>query len=197
MNSPYFAYAKRCALFKMTEDYNIFIQTLDGQVREVQFAELNQLKKDILWIFDENTTQLNSPFVPEYSFLSDYWEYLTLNGNEWFYETDRNFYKQGVLIIILCMTIEYIDTEDGNQRVFGKTKLNTVIQYVQNFQPTNTDQDKLKKIVALGLDIANSMTENDLINSDGYQHQHLDSFYSQLSWVDITFIKSYFQSLTK
>lgn len=180
----------------MTEFY-IYIKTLDGQERKIEWEELNQLKKDILWIFDENTNQLNSSFVPDYSFQSKYWEYLTLDGDKWFYEKDRNFYKQGVLIIILCMTIEYIDTVGGNQKVFGQTQLNTIIQYVHNFQQINTNQERLKKIVTLGLDIANSMTESDLINSNSYQHKELDTFYNQTSWVDDNFIKSYFQTLAK
>ena len=180
----------------MAEGY-IFIKTLDGQDREIEWVELNQLKKDILWIFVENTTQLNSSFVPAYSFQSNYWEYITLDGDEWFYEEDKNFYKQGALIIILCITIEYIDTVGGEQDTFGQTQLNTISQYVHNFKSENTDQERLKNIVVLGLDIANSMTENDLKNSGDYQHKDLDTFYSQTSWVDITFIKSYFQTLTK
>jgi len=180
----------------MTEGY-IYITRSDGIKRQIEYAELNQLKKDILWIFDENINQIYCSFVPDYSFQSNYWEYLTLDGDKWFHEKDRNFYKQGVLIIILCMTIEYIDTASGNQKHFGQTELGTVIKYIQNFLPTSTEQERLKEIVLLGLSIANSMSETDLINSDGYQHKDLASFYSQTGWVDNTFIKSYFQNMAK
>lgn len=66
-------------------------------------------RKDILWIFDENTGQLNASFVPDYSFSNNYWEYLTLDNDELLPQADMDFYKQGVSIIILCMTVEYID----------------------------------------------------------------------------------------
>ncbi len=176
---------------------NIYIQTLEGIDRQINWTELNQLKKDILWVFSENTKQLNSSYVPKYSFTGKYWEYLSLDGDQWFYEEDRNFYKQGVLIIILCMTIAYIDTIGGNQKIFGETKLNTIIEHVHKFSGLNSDQQRLKEIVELGLDIANSMTETDLINTDEYQHNNLDKFYNETSWVDITFIKPYFQSLAR
>jgi hypothetical protein len=175
---------------------NIYIQNLDGVGRQVNWTELNHLKKDILWVFAENTNQLNAAFIPDHSFDKNYWEYLTMDGDKWFYEEDRNFYWEGVLIIILCMTITYIDTASGNQKIFGNTGLKIVLQYVDNFQPTSLDQKKLKDIVKLGLEIAICMTPKDLMNTDEYKHSSLTEFYGQVNWVDITFIKSYFKSLT-
>lgn len=34
---------------------NNTVQKADGTQREISWEELNQLKKDILWIFDENS----------------------------------------------------------------------------------------------------------------------------------------------
>jgi hypothetical protein len=172
----------------------MFITTLDNVRRDVDWPELNQLKKDILWIFDFNTKDLVSAFVPELSFTSKYWEFLTLNTEESLSLEDEQFYQQGVLIIILCMTIEYVDTTSGNQQVFGSTPVQVVKSYVEAFEPKNQSQEKLKTLVVSGLDIAATMTPQDLINTDGYNHQDLSSFYSQLNWVDDTFIKSYFSS---
>lgn len=173
---------------------NITIKNLDGQERSIDWVELNQLKKDILWVFDENTSQLNASFIAEDSFKSSYWEYSTLDGDEWFSDEDKKFYRQGALIITLCMTVEYIDTASGNQQVFGATKINHIISHIENFKPINQNQFKLKSIALLGLNIADSMTENDLLNTDGYNHPDLKKFYSELDWVDSTFIKAYYKS---
>ena len=175
----------------------MFITTTDNQKRVIDWNELNQLKKDILWIFDENTRQLNASFVPDSSFTSKYWEYLTLDNDEILSQADMNFYKEGVLIIILCMTIEYIDTTSGNQKVFGNTEIKDINNYIKAFKTINQNQEKLKALVKLGLTIASSMRQQDLINTDGYNHKDLDTFYSQLNWVDTTFIKTYFSSKTK
>lgn len=173
----------------------MFISTIDGQKRVIDWTELNQLKKDILWIFNENTGQLNASFVPDSSFKSKYWEYLTLDGEEVF--ADIDFYKEGVLIVILCMTVEYIDTSSGNHNVFGDTAIMDISNYIDAFKPTNQKQKQLKAVVLLGLTIAGSMTQADLQNTDEYDHKDLDTFYSQLNWVDATFIKAYFNSKTK
>jgi len=92
------------------------------------------------------------------------------------------------------MTIEYVDTTGGNQQVFGDTSVQIVKSYVEAFEPKNQSQEKLQTLVVAGLNIAATMTPQDLINTDGYNHQDLSSFYSQLNWVDDTFIKSYFSS---
>ncbi len=175
----------------------MFITTIDKQKRVIDWTELNHLKKDILWVFDENTGQLNASFVPDYSFSSKYWEYLTLDDDELLAMTDIDFYRQGILIIILCMTVEYIDTTTGNQKVFGDTAINHIDKYVEAFQTENKNQEALKNLITLGLTIAASMTKEDLLNTDGYDHKDLDKFYAQLNWVDVTFIKSYFNSKTK
>lgn len=175
----------------------MFITTIDKQRRVVDWTELNQLRKDILWIFDENTGQLNASFVPDYSFSNKYWEYLTLDNDELPLSLDLDFYKEGVLIIILCMVIEYIDTTIGNQNVFGDTSIHLIDSYIETFRALNQNVEKLKSIVRLGLTIAASMTQQDLLDTDGYNHKDLDMFYSQLNWVDTTFIKSYFNSKTK
>ena len=46
---------------------NIYFSPNDTK-REVDWPELNDLKKDILWIFVENTFQLNAAFVPKENF---------------------------------------------------------------------------------------------------------------------------------
>jgi hypothetical protein len=177
----------------MTEG-TIFIRTIEGQERVIDWTELHQLKKDILWFFDENRGQLNASFVPRSSFQSKYWEYLKLDGDKWFYQEDRNFYKQGVLIIVIGMATQYIDTSGGDQEIFGTTPIKHIINCVDEYIVENPDQERLKSIAKLGLEIANSMTKEDRINTDEYNHIDLDKFYSQLSWVDTTFIEDYYRS---
>ena len=175
----------------------MFATTIDGIKRVIEWTELNQLKKDILWIFDENTGQLNASFVPDDSLKSKYWEYLTLVDEKEVSPGDIHFYIEGVLIIILCMTIEYNDTTTGNKKVFGDTRVKDIKGLVEAFIPSNQNQEKLKTLVLLGLSIADSMTPMDLLDTDGYDHKDLKKFYSQLNWVDTTFIKPYFISLIR
>ena len=172
----------------------MFITTLDNTKRSVDWPELNQLKKDILWIFDFNRRDLPCAFVPELSFSIKYWEFITLDAEDSLSVDDLAFYRQGILVVILCMTIEYVDTIGGNQQVFGDTPIQVVNSYVEAFKPENDNQETLKKILTQGLGIAAAMTPQDLRNTDGYNHKDLSDFYSQLNWVDDTFIKAYFSS---
>ncbi len=182
--------------FIMTVDH-IYITSRTGDRREIEWGELNQLKKDILWAYDENVGDLHNPFIPAYSFPTKYWEYLKLDGDKFFRDEERRFYKQGVLIITLCMAVEYIDTTSGNQQIFGGTKITEIIDYVNNFEPTDIDEKRLKEVIILGLNIADSMTPTDLKNTDGFDHKDLDDFHKHLDWVDRTFVKSYFQNKVK
>jgi hypothetical protein len=177
----------------MKEGYK-YILTSDGQERQIDFVELNNLKKDILWIFDENTNDLPSAFVPRDSFRSKYWEYLSLEGDKWFYEKERRFYRTGVMIILIFMTLEFIDTESGDQKIFGETKVNEIINYVESFKPMKQDEDRLKLILLNLLSIANSMTISDLSNKD-FTYPGRDEVVTDLKWVDETFIKFYFRGL--
>lgn len=182
--------------FIMTIDH-IYITTKTGDRREIEWTELNQLKKDILWVYDENVGDLHNPYTPSYSFPTKYWEYLKLGGDKFFHDEERKFYKRGVLIITLCMTVEYIDTTSGNQHIYGGTKIKEILDYVNNFEPTDNDEKRLKEVIIIGLNIADSMTPTDLMNTDGFDHKDFDDFHKHLDWVDKTFVKSYFQNKVK
>ncbi len=173
----------------------IFRITYDGKQKEINWVELNQLKKDILWIYDENTNDLFNVFIPKDSFQSKYWEYLSLNGDKFLHEDDKDFYMQGVLIIILCMTIDYTDTQSGNQNIFEGTEIGLIIKCVKGFEPRNKNQEKLKSIVISRLEIANLMTESDFNNKE-FEHANLNDFVKELKWIDSEFIKSYYKSLS-
>lgn len=168
----------------------------DGTEREIDFVELNQLKKDILWIYDENIWEINCAFAPSYSFKMKYWEYLTLNGDKWFYEKEKQFYKIGALIILLCFCVEYNDMAGGDQKVFDRKDLPIITKYVENFAPKNESEIRLKNKVLLGLKMANSLTDRQLLNTE-FVHDLADEFYNNLKEIGDDFIASYFEQKIK
>jgi hypothetical protein len=176
------------------QNADIFIEKVDGTKRQIEWAELNQLKKDILWMFDENGSELHNAFVPDYSFTLPYWEYVTLNGGKFFSEEEKQFYKEGSLIIILCMVAEYVDIIGGSQLVFGNNKIDYILDYIKLFEPVNQKQSTLKDLLILGLSIAASITKEDLSRNEDFEHSHMDHFYSKLPWVSITFIQAYYKA---
>jgi hypothetical protein len=74
-------------------------------------------------------------------------------------------------------------TTSGNQKIFGNTPINDIDNCIETFKAINQTQEKLKNLVRLGLTIAYSMTKENLLNTDGYNHKDLDTFYSQLTGV--------------
>jgi hypothetical protein len=175
------------------QDTNIYIEKIGSSTRQIDFVELNQLKKDILWIFDENGGDLHNAYVPDNSFTLPYWEYASING-KYLYDDDKNFYKEGALIIILCMLAEYVDIQGGSQLVFGDHNLNDILNYINLFKPENENQNSLKELVILGISISVTITKEDIAKNEDFEHSDLDKFLSSLKWVDNTFIQAYYKS---
>ncbi|KAB2807698.1 hypothetical protein [Phaeocystidibacter luteus] len=173
-----------------------FITQPDGTSREIDWEELNQLKKDILWLYDENFGEKYGVFVPEYSFRSNYWEYLTLNGDKWFQEDEKAFYRTGCLIILLYFCIEYIDIEAGNQRVFERSTLPEIISYVNGFQPNTEIEKSIKEKVLLGLEISLSMTPENLRDSD-FEHERTAEFYNGSHELTDRVIRKYYEEILR
>ena len=177
----------------MTEGH-IFIKNIDGTERSVERKELIYLKKDIVWVFDQNGMELHNSHIPIELFTLPYWEYTLLEGDKGLEEKDINFYKEGAMIILLCMVAEYIDIPGGNQLVFGSTKIASIINYIEKFKPANDNQAKLKESLLLGLSIASSITNSDIVINEDYKHPDLKKFYSRLNWVTNVFITAYYRS---
>jgi hypothetical protein len=171
------------------QDTSIFVEGVDGTKRSIGWTELNQLKKDILWIFDENGAELHNAFVPVDSFILPYWEYVTLNGDQFFRNEEKRFYREGALVILLCMIAEYVDIQGGSQAVFGDNKIEDILIRINQFQPVNEKQNTLKEIVLLGLSIVAVITEEDIAKNEDLKHPHLDKFYTHLRWVSRTIIQ--------
>ena len=176
------------------QETNIFIEKNDGTKRQIDWIELNQLKKDILWIFDENGGELQHSFVPNYSFTLPYWEYASINGDKYFYDDEKNFYREGTLIIILCMLAEYVNIQGGSQLVFGDNDLKVILNYIRQFEPANENQNSLKERAILGLSIAITITKEDIARNEDFEHPELDKFLSSLLWADKKFIQLYYKS---
>jgi hypothetical protein len=171
----------------------IFISKPDNTKREIDWIELNQLKKDILWIYDENVGEINTGFAPSYSFKLKYWEYLNINGAELFDEEEKDFYRIGTLIIILCFCVEYNCIASGDQKVFDRNELPIILKCVKEFKAKDEPQMRLKEKVIKGLNIALSITERQLQNSD-FEHKDLPEFYSNINEIGDDFILEYYQS---
>lgn len=178
------------------EEANIHITLPNSKTRDIDWFELNQLKKDILWIYDENYGDIQNAFAPSYSFPNKYWEYLTLDGPKSFYESDRLFYESGVLIILLCFCIEYNSTESGDQNVFNRIEFDTITKYVSDYAPRNQGLLKLKNKVLLGLEIAKAIPDSELLNTE-YEIPRIDEFYDGLNIIGNKIIQDYYSTRTE
>lgn len=174
----------------------IFIVKPDNTKHEVDWMELNQLKKDILWIYDENLGQINAAFTPSYSFNLKYWEYLTIDGDKLFCKEDKDFYKMGVLVILLCLCVEYNDITSGDQQVFKRHELPIIIKYIKDFKAKDKYEKIIKEKILIGLNIAISLTKEQLVNS-GFEHKDLPKFIENINAIGDYFIISYYKSKIK
>ncbi len=175
----------------------IYIYSLDKVKREVKFDELNEIVKDILWFFHENVDDPINAFVPPYSFNKSYWKYLNIDGDKFFYDQDKFLIVEGCMAIINGMICEYIDIPGGIRDIFENIDMKEIIEYVNDFQPTNEKQTKLKEITLLGLDIANSITASDFYKNEEYNHENLDEYYELTRWIDQNVTKKYFYDKIK
>jgi hypothetical protein len=171
-----------------------FILQPNGTKRYLDWDEINQLKKDILWNFDENGTELFNSFLPEGTFDLSYWEYLSVEGGEDLGYEETTFYRVGSLILVLTKIAEYIDIPGGNQNSFGGTPFHELEWYVRSFQPADPKQSQLMEAALLGLSIAKTITQEDISDNDDYQHRNIGRFVDQLHWVEQTFVLAYYRS---
>lgn len=175
---------------------DIFLRQLNNTNRQIGWEELNQLKKDILWVFDENGKELHNAYIPDYSFLLPYWEYPTISGGEFFSTEEKKFYVDGALIIVICMISEYIDIPAGGQLVFGNTKIADISAYIKKFDPVSENQIKLRDIALLGLSVVKDITHEDIAKNEEFEHPDVHKFYSHLPWVSETFVDPYYKMKT-
>lgn len=172
----------------------LFIQNPDGTSIEITWIEFNQLKKDILWVFDENIGDLWNAYVPLDSFTLPYWEYTTLYSDGRSSPAELQFLREGALIIVLCVIAENIDPDSGNLSVFKNYKPATISHYMNRIEPDSEEQRELIGLILLGLKIAADADEK--IYWEGYEFAHpdRDAFFEKLGWVNETFIVPYFKS---
>ncbi len=137
--------------------------------------------------------QLNAAFIPSNSFKLNYWEYLTLKVNEDVLEEERSFFINGVLIILLCQCVEYNCIATGDQAVFNRKDLPIILQFVNEFKPKDDTESIIKEKLTLGLNIALSMTDEQLMNTD-FEHENLPYFYKNLNKIGDDIILSYYES---
>jgi hypothetical protein len=172
-----------------------YIETIDGVQKEIAWVEINQLKKDILWYFNENCGDPYNTYVPGDSFLLPYWEYLTLSST---LEAQRSkalqFLKEGALILLNGMICEYIPVFTGDKSIFGQTDFSTIEVYVSQFASTTKQQEDLKAITLLGLKVA---CETDFSNNEENPHPQYQDYLAKMVWVDDYFIKGYFRSMMR
>ena len=152
------------------------------------------MKKDILWIYDENLSDIPNAFAPSYSFGLKYWQYLTLSGDDWLHlREDHEFYTIGILTVLLCLCVEYTDTIGGDRDVFNREDLLIAMKFIENHDPNNLLEIQLKEKVLLGLTIGAEMTTEQLQNPD-YEHPRLGEFYDGLQELGTHAILPYFKS---
>jgi len=169
-----------------------YIQPLESDPILLEWKDINEIEKDILWIYANNVKQLNLAFVPYESFTKKYWQYLTIVTSE-----KQDFLRTGCLIIILAMLREYTDIPGGCRLVFHQTPLTEITRYVENFELNNSEAASLKRIALKGLKIASDITTEDLYKNDDLQHPLFDEFTDDLNWVDEIFIQGYLKKLMR
>ncbi|NIG54510.1 hypothetical protein [Chitinophaga sp. Cy-1792] len=171
-----------------------FIKIPGGTKKELEYEEINQLKKDILWIFDENGADLHHAFVPGHSFTIPYWQYMTLHKDVDWVDEEVKFSIAGAMIVTLCMVVEYIDIVGGDQSIFSTTPLAEVLDYTRNFEPADENLHFLKNLLIAGLTIATGITKEDLWKNEPLEGLEIDAFYEKLRQVRERFILPYYQS---
>lgn len=172
----------------------VFIQNMDGSSIELTWIELNQLRKDILWVFDQNVGDLWNPFVPLDSMTLPYWVYTTLNSDSYSNPAELQFLREGAMIIILCVITEHIDVECADREVFKYYKPETIGHYIHRIEADSEQQEELIALIRSGLRMAADLDNNAYWDEYGYHHPERDAYFAKLGWVNDTFIVPYFRS---
>ena len=172
-----------------------WINTLDGNHKDVPWFELIQLRKDILWAFDENGPFMHSASLYDECFTLPYWEYACLSGDVHFDKRERNFYKEGGIILTIMQTVSYLHTRRYNPHPFGKTPLKEVQEYIEAFTPSNKRQKRLHEIASSGIAVA-VFKEEKIYGEVDIEYLTID-FLCNLFWVRQACIEKYYKRYLK
>lgn len=155
-------------------------------------AELIQLKKDILWTYDEHYHAMDNVMIPSDDFCLDYHKYLLLDKEDFYNDDDYNFYINGTLVILLGICIEYIDTLSGDSKTLKRIGINNVEDVINKFTPSQELQSLLKSKILLGLEIAAQIKEEDFLKDEEYYHEKSPSFFNNIYSITDTVIENYY-----
>ena len=171
----------------------VYITNVYGERRDIHWVEFTSITKDILWHYDRNFRDPINAFIPANCFVLKYWEYLNMEGDRYFYEEEKEFIKEGCLAVINGMTCEYIDIPGGYQKVFQKTSISEVYDYILRFEPDNAKQERLRDITLTGLTIAAAITPYDIEMNRDFVHDDLDRYYKGIMWIQQNVIIAYYE----
>jgi hypothetical protein len=167
------------------------ITRLNGEKIEVDYEDIEPLRKEILYYFDQNMGDIVNAYVPTSDYKHKYWEFLNFEGTSYSYDDEESFFIEGCILILNGMICEYLDIEGGNQNVFLDIKLEKIIEYVRIFNPKSDDQQKMKVITLLGLDLAISITQEIIDMNISYDNLKLDDYFMGAKWIDQIVIQGY------
>ena len=169
-----------------------FILDRHGVSTEVASGELNELERDIRSALDENHGDLKNAFL-SHEFQKQYWRYLHLSCASQGQQGRLSFFRSGSLFMAICMVIEYLDVVSGRSKIFGDVDIKDIIASVETFEPINSNEQRVKSTLLLGLRIADSMKIYNPTRSveDDY-HPDFENFFREVDWVDSYFIPETF-----
>ncbi len=172
-----------------------WVTSIKGLRREVDYPELTALKKDILLFYEWNIGEgnLSNTFFTKDTYMLNYWKYLSLDGDKWFYEKDRAFYKEGCLALIVGMVHEFLDYASGNQKIFGNTSIDLILKYLELCTVNNQEQKKLFNLTRLSLIIAKEATFD--YSDNDFTHPNILELIEGGKWIHDTLIKKFFENL--
>gem|GEM_PF-4305276 len=121
------------------EDDSGFYRTeLDGSRIAVSFAEIHELRKDILLYFDENIGEIISVFLLPSNFTKAYWKFISIDFTQEWAESTRyqKMIEEGCLALLNGIGLDLLDQPVSTiSQNWQETNFNSILTYINHYSP--------------------------------------------------------------
>ena len=167
----------------------IWIDALDGTKIPVAPIEVMELRKEILFVFDQSIPAFEEGYILDECFKRSYWQFTRINGDVDFNDEERSFAIEGGLIVTIALVVQFLEPDYEDREIFDENAAEA-LEYLEAFSSDDPLQQELAQITLFGIQLVITILTSGL--SDNDIEELKEDFYDELPWVTQNFIKPYY-----
>lgn len=172
---------------------NFYRIELNSEKIEISYAEIHNIRKDILIYYDDNFDEVINILISEENFRNEYWKFVSINFKTEFGESIKykKLIEEGSLVLINGIILEILDEPIVNiKNTWNKTPIKEILLYLKQYNPTTEKLKIAKTYLMNGLTFIDQF-KNDDMDKDGFLKQ--SNVIDMANWFNKEIIQAYYK----